>query len=466
MLESCRPVGLSAANPSKSGIAAGRTAQSGRRAGREAPMLIEFCAQNHRAIREKQLFSMIPLEADDIDRLNWPYHVAKTGHPAIPRILIDACLLGANGSGKTSFVDAMRFMTDFVRNSFNMSPTTNIPSKPFILHQDWADQSSGVEATFICGDTIYQYGFEVTQDQVLDEWLRIRTAKSKRWTVLFDREWNSKSGDYKLTFDRSLKDVAAVIQKMTRPDALLLSTAVLINVRGHVETAYRWLAESFQIRFLTDGKDIDDTVGLLKEDGGKEKILDYFQDFGISLRNIGIEKRKLVRTLRPGTSSHSRNGAAGRNASKNEEIVVFFVRDAQTTSPVPIPLESESSGTRELFELAGPIIDALENGRTIVVDELSPGLHPVAFENLVAMFCDPETNTKDAQIIFTTRDPTIVQATFVERDQVWLMDKKDGDWAARLTQLPNLEGSKGLVNFADDYLQGQYGCIPEIRRQL
>ena len=428
-------------------------------------MLIEFCAQNHRAIREKQFLSMIPLEADDIDRLNWPYHVAKTGHPAIPRILIDACLLGANGSGKTSFVDAMRFMTNFVRNSFNMSPTTNIPAEPFILHQDWADRPSGVEATFICGNTIYQYGFEVTQDQVLDEWLRIRTAKSKRWTVLFDREWNSKSGDYKLTFDRSLKDAAAVIQKMTRPDALLLSTAVLFNVRGHVDTAYRWLAESFQIRFLTDGTDIDDTVRLLKEDGGKEKILDYFQDFGILLKYIGIEKRGLVRILQPGKSSVSRNGSAERNARESDDVVVF-VREAHNQPLVPIPLESESSGTRELFELAGPVIGALENGSTIVVDELSPGLHPVAFENLVAMFCDPETNTKGAQIIFTTHDPTIVQATFVERDQVWLMDKKDGDWAARLTQLPNLEGSKGLVNFADDYLQGQYGCLPEIRRQL
>ena len=429
-------------------------------------MLIEFCVQNHRAIREKQIFSMVPEDADDIKRLDWPFHVVETGHPSIPRILVDACLLGANGSGMTSFVDAMRFMTEFVRDSFNKSPTTNIPAEPFILHQDWADQPSGVEATFICGNTIYQYGFEVTQEQVLDEWLRIRTAKSKRWTVLFDREWNSKNGDYKLTFDRSLKDAAAAIQKMTRPDALFLSTAVLFNVRGHVETAYRWLAERFQIRFLTNGTDIGDSVRLLKEDGGKEKILDYFQDFGISLRNIGVAKRGLVGTLRPGTPSHSRNGAAGRNASKNEEIVVFFVRDAQTTSPVPIPLESESSGTRELFELAGPIIDALENGQTIVVDELSPGLHPLAFASLIAMFCDPEINTNGAQIIFTTRDPTIVETTFVERDQVWLMDKKDGDWAACLTQLPMLENRNGLENFVDDYLHGRFGGIPDKRRQL
>lgn len=429
-------------------------------------MLIEFCAQNHRAIREKQIFSMVPEDADDINRLDWPYHVAEFEHPATPRILVDACLFGANGSGKTSFVDAMRFMTEFVRDSFNRDPTTDIPTEPFILHPDWVDRPSGFEATFICEGTVYQYGFEVTRDQVLDEWLRIRTAKSKRWTVLFDREWNSKSGDYKLTFDRSLKDAAAAVRKMTRPDALFLSTAVRVNVRGHVEAAYRWLVERFQTRFLTDGTDIDDTVRLLKEDGGKEKILAYFRDFGIFLQTIGIAKRGLVGALRPGRSSVSRNGSARRNASQNEDLVVYFVRDDHNPSPVPIPLESESSGTRELFELAGPVIDALENGSTIIVDELSPGLHPLAFASLIAMFCDPEANTKGAQIIFTTHDPTIVETTFVERDQVWLMNKENGDWSGCLTQLPILEDRNGLENFVDDYLHGRFGGIPTMRRQL
>ena len=429
-------------------------------------MLIEFCVENHRSIREKQVFSMIPVEADDIDRLDWPYHVAKTGHPAIPSILIDACLFGANGSGKTSLVDAMRFMAEFVRDSSIRGAAEKIPAEPFILHPDWADRPSGVEATFICGNTVYRYGFEATRDQVLGEQLSIRTTKSKRWTVLFDRKWNSKSGEYDLTVNKSLKDATNSIRAMMRPNALFLTAAVQFNVGGHVETACRWLVERFQIRFLTDGTDIDDTVRLLKEDGGKEKILDFFQDFGISLRNIGIAKRGLVGTLQPGRSSVSRNGSAGRNAPENADLVVYFVRDDHNPSPVPIPLESESSGARELFQLAGPVIEALENGNTIVVDEIGPGLHPVAFENLIAMFCDPETNTKDAQIIFTTHDPTIVQATFVERDQVWLMEKSNDDWAARLEPLPHLEGSEGLANFVNDYLQGQYGGLPDTRRQI
>lgn len=429
-------------------------------------MLIEFCVQNHRAIREKQTFSMVPEEADDIDRLNWPFHMAETGHPAIPRILIDACLFGANGAGKTSFVDAMKFMTEFVRNSFDKSAATKIPAESFVLHPDWADRPSEFEAMFIRGSAVYRYGFEVTRDRVLGERLSVRTAKSTRWTVVFDREWKSKSGDYKLKIGRSFKYPDAALHAMMRPDSLLLSTAVQFNVGGHVEEAYRWLAQRFHIRILTNGADIGDTVRLLKEDGGKEKVLDFLQDFGISLRNIGVAKRGVVHTLRPGRASLSRNGSAERIAPEGEDLVIYFVRDDDNPSPVPIPLESESSGTRELFELAGPVIDTLENGSTIFVDELSPGLHPRAFENLIAMFCDPETNTKNAQIIFTTHDPTIAQMTLVERDQVWLMEKSDEDWAARLTPLPRLKGRNGLENFIFDYLRGSYGGIPDTRREI
>ena len=147
-------------------------------------------------------------------------------------------------------------------------------------------------------------------------------------------------------------------------------------------------------------------------------------------------------------------------------FVIHFLRDDDNDTPAPVRLESESSGVRALFNLAGPVIDTLERGAAIVVDELNLGLHPLAFRSLIAMFCDPETNPKKAQIIFTTHDPTIVQKTFAERDQVWLMDMSDDDWAARLGRLPSFNDRIDLKNFANDYLQGRYGGVPKTCRQI
>ena len=69
-------------------------------------MLIEFSVENHRAIRERQTFSMVAAGADVIDRLEPPYQAVGTGLASVPRILVDACLFGANGSDKTSLVTA------------------------------------------------------------------------------------------------------------------------------------------------------------------------------------------------------------------------------------------------------------------------------------------------------------------------------------------------------------------------
>ena len=150
---------------------------------------------------------------------------------------------------------------------------------------------------------------------------------------------------------------------------------------------------------------------------------------------------------------------------ENKTQIIYLLRDDDNETPAPILLQSESSGIKALFNLVGPILDTLERGNTIVVDELNLGLHPLALRNLIAMFCDPETNTKNAQIIFTTHDPTIVQHTFIERDQVWLVNKSDEDWAARLTRLPNLTDSN-ISNFVNDYLQGRYGGVPYTQRQM
>ena len=100
------------------------------------------------------------------------------------------------------------------------------------------------------------------------------------------------------------------------------------------------------------------------------------------------------------------------------------------------------------------------------MDEVNLGLHPHAVESLISMFCDQETNTRNAQIIFTTHDPMIVLTTYLERDQVWLMEKSGDDWAARLRPLQSFESRNGLGNFVNDYIQGRYGGVPnDTRRQ-
>ena len=209
----------------------------------------------------------------------------------------------------------------------------------------------------------------------------------------------------------------------------------------------------------------DYTTSKLKEGAWNKRIVDFMGDVGISLKKITVESKSIYETSMFGKLNTVGQDIIKQQIPGGELDIVYFFRDEDHKTSVPMWIDMESSGTKALLELAGPILDTLDKGSTIVIDELNLGLHPLALQNLIAMFCTPEVNPRNAQVIFTTHNPSIVELVFVERDQVWLMDKNNKDFAARIVSLTEFEGT-GTRSFAKDYLQGRYGCVPSIRRKL
>lgn len=84
---------------------------------------------------------------------------------------------------------------------------------------------------------------------------------------------------------------------------------------------------------------------------------------------------------------------------------------------------NESEGTIKYFSLAYPIIDALDNGKRLVVDELDSKLHPLLVRKIITLFNSAETNPKGAQLLFTTHDTFLLSAGLFRRDQVWFTQR-------------------------------------------
>jgi AAA15 family ATPase/GTPase len=80
--------------------------------------------------------------------------------------------------------------------------------------------------------------------------------------------------------------------------------------------------------------------------------------------------------------------------------------------------DDESSGTRKFFALTGPILDVIENGYTLVVDELDSKLHPNLVCRIVSLFNSKEFNKKNAQLIFNTHDTNLLSSGLFRRDQI------------------------------------------------
>ena len=106
-------------------------------------------------------------------------------------------------------------------------------------------------------------------------------------------------------------------------------------------------------------------------------------------------------------------------------IVHKVTNNAGDTEQYAIPLEKASIGTQQFLSLIGPWIIALEKGGILFVDDIEASMHPLLTKHLVEMMQNPEINTNGAQLVFTTHDITLLNLSFLRRDQIWFVDKND-----------------------------------------
>lgn len=414
-------------------------------------MLIEFSVENHRAIREKQTFLMVA--GEDTERTR-KHRAVGTDFAYSPRVLKSACIVGPNGAGKSSLVDAMRIMGRLARTPRRfLDDDDEFAMEPFVFNSKWNDKPSEFEVVFIHRDTIYQYGFSVTRSRVIDEWLFASDSGKGNQRTVFTRTYNRKTRGYKWY----IKGVKSETQKSfwktaTKHSSLFLNLAHEFNVTEDLEIAHSWISRQFVTRQTPDGLPASRHYGTayrIKEDKKwKRQVLDFLQQSGIYIEDIQVDDNN---------EDADSKGIAKRGS-------VSFIRRNDRNQEVPLSIQKESTGTKDLFGLARPMLNALENGSTLVVDELNLGLHPLALERLISMFHNPDTNKRNAQLIFTTHDLASIEHARIDYDQIWLMRKND-EFAARLYPFSDFK-TTGKRTFMNGYLQGLYGALPRISRVM
>ena len=131
------------------------------------------------------------------------------------------------------------------------------------------------------------------------------------------------------------------------------------------------------------------------------------------------------------------------------------------TKTVTFPFRvNESEGTIKYFSLAYPIIDALDHGKRLVVDEFDSKMHPLLTSRIIGLFNSRVTNPRNAQLIFTTHDTNLLNASLFRRDQIWFT-QKDSFGASELYSLAEYK-VRNSAPFEKEYLMGKYGGIPVI----
>ncbi|WP_297612783.1 ATP-binding protein [uncultured Sutterella sp.] len=417
-------------------------------------MLAGFSFKNYRNFREAQILSL-RAKPSAKERLAW--NAFRTGRKDIPHVLKAAAIFGANASGKSNVIRALQVMQQCVlKNTVALPP----PFQPeaFAFDEKSKFEEISFSVLFIKEGHFYSYEFSVKNHQVTHEALFL---KKERKILLFERKKNDVDNTYAYNFGSSLQGQKKAWSAMTRADSLFLSTAAAFNASQLIPIV-EWFANHLLIinEFNKAGSHF--TIRALEQNQlDKRSLIRFLTSADINITDIQIDKG-----IRPGKSIFMNSNSLEFN-NDSLDFCSVSVAHHENGKDYRLSLADESLGTRRLMELAGPILDAVKNNATLIVDRIEENLHPILVEKLVQSFFEKSDQADGAQLIFTTNCDSLVDNNtndpdnpLLRRDQIWFVNKTSNN-ESTLYALSDYPIRKN-ENVRNAYLNGTFDGIPFI----
>lgn len=417
-------------------------------------MILRFSIENYRSIWERQELLFAASALRDSARGLIPVPNAS-GAYALPA----AVIYGANASGKSTLVDSFGFMRKLITASYKSGePGGTIERTPHALDPTAPEKPTIAEADFFLGGTRYQYGFAVNDTAIELEWLN--AYPRGRLQKLFSRN------KQEFEFSRGLKGRTKVIAELTPPTSLYLSAAAQTGHELLSDIAKFFRSWTADVSINMNVETAKYTLARAKTD---TRTLDFLNRIGTGvvehrIRDEEIEPdlAELVKDFLKLAGTRLKQEFPQSDEHLKKRLVLELAHKARDGKVVFFDLAKESDGTRRLLKLLGLAFDALDHGSLLIVDELDASLHTQACEEVLALFCDRETNPKGAQLVATTHDTNLLDSEFLRRDQVWFA-QKDDEGATTIYPLTDIR-TRSTDAIAKGYLQGRYGAVPTFGR--
>ncbi|MDO4469259.1 MAG: ATP-binding protein [Bacillota bacterium] len=398
-------------------------------------MLIQFSAENYLSLKEKIILSM--LASNDTEHSEHLIHSQKK-----ESYLKTAVIYGANASGKSNVLNAFWFMVNYVLTSHEKQLHKPIERIPFKFDKSTLKKPSNFEVIFTVNNIRYAYGFSVTDNEVVEEYLYY--YPNGRQAIIFERK---NTNEYRFTID---VEEQMALQERTSANKLYLSVASNWNYKK-VVPVFEWFASC---TILTKNS-VANTYGLdaeqLRDDEYRSAIISMLRvaDFGIQSLQV------------KDTENIGRLEKTGKEYTNIDTI--HLVQDENgKTQPFALNMTEESDGTNSYFKLAGIIKNVLDTGGLLVADEMDAHLHPLLTKHLVMLFHSQTYNQNGAQLIFTSHNTNLLDLDVFRRDQIWFTEKDEKSVATDLFSLYDFSVRKD-AKIEKGYLIGRYGAIPFIK---
>jgi hypothetical protein len=435
-------------------------------------VLIRFKVSNFRSIQKEQELSLFPSRVR-----GFKDHIYQTGSTSLPDLLKAALIYGANSSGKSNIVKAIAYSKSIiVTNQKNMLldvPVFRLGSNP--------TNETKFSYEIVLNKICYTYTFVISEGIIKEE--RLETSTKFSETAFYSRTTEGEKViiDFKLKFENSEEEnFHKTIYKGTRKNQLFLNFINEQNpdvINKTLKEVYSWFKNRLTIIFpdskaggieirLFEDKNLWDYYNncLNFLDTGVDKLVfdkfDFddpkFQIPGFIKEDIRqkVQDEQVIYTVsQPNNDTYYVQKTDGK-------LKVNKIKAAHEIKGkgkfVQFDFSAESDGTNRIMDLI-PMLYLLEQGNTVVIDEIDRSFHSLISEKIFELFFKKTLNVP-AQLIATTHDLTLLELNKFRRDEIWFIKKDDQNQSV----LYSLEEFKPRFDkhLRRAYLDGRFGAVP------
>ena len=403
-------------------------------------MIIELRAKNCFSFENPIVFSM----KADMRNKKFASNVHRENNF---NILKTAGIYGPNNAGKTCLVKCFNAIKKIMLNKKpNLTP--NLFTKNSICELGITFLAEGREFSYDLHydaqneEFLYEKFLEIQKDQYGNEkeilWLEKDTV-NQRYSCID-------------------QDVLLMIPLMSSNN--LLCYVIDASKFEHLEKMKKIIVEFAQKIDILNMNNIPmkKTIELMKNKGGlQKKVVEFIKNADLYMDNFEYVDMDQIKI-----DDRTENEKPDEEVLNMREKLMGQIQLVSTYKGVKVPsLIFDSTGTKKIATLASYIIEGLEKGRILIVDELDSSIHFKITRAIVAMF-NNELNT-NAQMIFTVHDINLMDCKrMFRKEQIWFVHKdQDGVYVYSLADFTAQQGVRDTTDIMEKYRKGALGALPD-----
>lgn len=360
-------------------------------------------------------------------------------------ILKTIIIYGANASGKSNIIKAIRFCNAMIFESHNHNENTTYNFIPFKF-DGYPNKPSTYFIRFVLNAIEYEYSFSLNRTSIITESLYYY-PKGRIKEIFTRDERRGKTKKDKYTFTDVLRRPFDVAEN-TSDKTLYISRASQMD-RELAKSIFTYFHDTIILNYVGFGISAIENI----TNRNKQQLVD-----ALKIADSDIEDVKIKVLKKPGKNIHADLSSM---TLKVEDVVQdhLQIKAYHKTSPgVAFDfLTEESQGTIKLFFIMLTLLDVIKNNKVLLIDEIEESLHPKIIAYIFNLFKAGE----QAQLLCSTHNTRFLDLRKFRKDQIYFVNKGE-QGATDLYSLYDYSDFRDTMDLEKAYMQGRFDAVPYV----